>query len=160
MTPRQLLTSNRQDWQTPKPLFDKLNAVFHCELDPCTSHDNPLGCKYFITEMQNSLDKPWMFNAFMNPPYKDIKKWVIKAYEESVKHQTTNVCLITAKVDTAIWHEVIYPHAVGICYKRKRICFGPTFTPSTFPSAIVVFGPNKLSRKQRACLRSLGHVEK
>jgi hypothetical protein len=26
--------------------------------------------------------------CWMNPPYKDVKKWIIKAYNESIKHNS------------------------------------------------------------------------
>ena len=69
VTPRQILTSSRQDWRTPKPLFDRLDEAFHFGLDPCTSEDNPLGTGEFYTATDNGLARPWRSNAFVNPPY-------------------------------------------------------------------------------------------
>lgn len=41
----------------------------------------------------------------MNPPYKTMKEWIKKAYEESRKDNTTVVCLIPARTNTKWWHQ-------------------------------------------------------
>lgn len=159
MTPRQLLTSTRQDYLTPKAgLFDKLQAAFNIELDPCTSHDNPLGTKYFITENQDALQHKWMFDFFMNPPYKNLEPWVRYAYRQTVENHVTGVCLITAKTETRIWHEIIWPKARALCFVKKRLKFGPVNKPATFPSVVAVFGPNEITPEQMKCLEGIGRV--
>ena len=35
-----MFSSQRDDWETPQDLFDKLNAEFNFTLDPCASNDN------------------------------------------------------------------------------------------------------------------------
>ena len=33
-------TSNKDDWETPQQLFDKLNLVYNFTLDPCATNEN------------------------------------------------------------------------------------------------------------------------
>jgi DNA N-6-adenine-methyltransferase (Dam) len=56
-----LYSSNQEDYQTPKWLYDKLNEEFHFDLDPCTSPVNLLGTKYFMTKQIDGLAASWHF---------------------------------------------------------------------------------------------------
>ena len=42
-------------------LYDRLDAVFFFELDPCSTEDNPLGTKYFYTKEMDGLAQDWSF---------------------------------------------------------------------------------------------------
>ena len=56
-------------WQTPKSLYNRLDEEFFFEVDLCASDKNSLHPKYF-TEQNSCLDKDWHFRSgFMNPPY-------------------------------------------------------------------------------------------
>jgi site-specific DNA-methyltransferase (adenine-specific) len=54
-----LYSSNSAEYLTPKYLFDQLNKEFLFDLDPCTTEDNPLGTKYFMTKEINGLAQSW-----------------------------------------------------------------------------------------------------
>ena len=47
MNTKALMTSNRNDWETPWKSFDELNNEFHFTLDPCASDTNHKCDKYF-----------------------------------------------------------------------------------------------------------------
>lgn len=158
VTPRQILTSSRQDWRTPKPLFDRLNEAFHFGLDPCTGQDNPLGTAEFYTEVDDGLPRSWRSNAFVNPPYDRQRPFVQKAKAESDVNGTTNVCLIPARTDTRLWHEVVFAHAAVICFVKGRLRFSASENASTFPSALVVFTNSALDDCQHAALKEFGRV--
>jgi site-specific DNA-methyltransferase (adenine-specific) len=155
-TPSQILTSNRQDWRTPRQLFDVLDTVFQFRLDPCTSPDNPLGTAEFYTEADDGLSRPWPRNAFINPPYRRQRPFVEKARAESNANGTTNVCLIPARTDTKLWHEVVFPHASAVCFVKGRLSFSNSRNSSTFPSALVVFG--HMSERRYGTLERFGRV--
>ena len=54
MTPPQLLTSKKQDWETPAKMFESLDAVFHFDIDIAASEQNSkTNC--FIDEACNAL---------------------------------------------------------------------------------------------------------
>ena len=117
-------SSKSNEWYTPQYLFDELNEKYQFTLDPCASHENAKCDKYFTIE-DDGLTKDWSKDiVFMNPPYgRNIKHWIKKAYEESVKGATV-VCLIPARTDTTYWHDYIFNNAYNIKFLKGRIKFG------------------------------------
>ena len=145
MMNKELFTSNKQNWETPKELFDKLNSEFNFELDAAASDENHK-CENYFTEEQNALEQDWSkYNSiFINPPY-DSKlqtDFLKKAYETNKKHGTTIVLLIPSRTDTARWHEYIFDKA-DVRFLRGRIKFEvdgvPHKDPAPFPSAIIIY---------------------
>ena len=95
-------SSETNEWATPKKVFDELDDEFSFMLDPCATKENAKTEKFFTIE-DDGLSQEWTDTTFMNPPYgREIKKWVKKAYEESLKG-TVVVCLIPARTDTTYW---------------------------------------------------------
>lgn len=72
----------------------------------------------------------------MNPPYKDMKKFIQKAYSE--RNNAVTVCLIPARTNTKWWHDY--------CMKGEVyfICGRPKFKGCIHgmpqPLAFVIFG--------------------
>lgn len=65
---------------TPRWLVEQLNPVYPT-LDPCTTAENPLGCEFFFTEVDDATDRVWHHGgavqwAFVNPPYADLEQWM------------------------------------------------------------------------------------
>jgi hypothetical protein len=60
-------------WQTPQWLYDKLDAEFHFDFDPCPIHATFDG-----------LCAPWGKSNFINPPYNRVDKprFIQRAYDE------------------------------------------------------------------------------
>lgn len=130
-------SSKTDEWSTPQYLFDKLNAEFFFNLDPCATKENAK-CERFFTKEDNGLSKDWSgLRVFMNPPYgKQIRKWVQKAKESNA----TVVCLLPARTDTFWWHE--YVMGAEVRFIRGRLKFGGSENEAPFPSAIVIFRPD------------------
>lgn len=42
-----LFSSASVEWATPQALFDKLDAEFHFDLDPCSTHENAKCAEHF-----------------------------------------------------------------------------------------------------------------
>ena len=53
-----LFSSKSDEWETPIDIFNKLNAEFHFDLDPCSTDSNHKCDKYFTKEI-NGLSKNW-----------------------------------------------------------------------------------------------------
>jgi site-specific DNA-methyltransferase (adenine-specific) len=89
------------NWATPKEVYDKLDAEFHFDFDPCPLH-------YKI----DGLLCEWGKRNFINPPYsRKLKEGFIrKAFEESKKGAIC-VLLLPVSTSTKIFHEIIYPNA-------------------------------------------------
>ena len=132
-------SSKSNEWTTPQYLFDELNDEFNFTLDPCATDENAKCSKYFTIE-DDGLSKDWSNDVvFMNPPYgREIKKWIKKAYEESLNGATV-VCLIPARTDTTYWHDFIFGKANDIRFLRGRLKFGNSKNSAPFPSAIVIY---------------------
>ncbi|WP_447550140.1 phage N-6-adenine-methyltransferase [Staphylococcus haemolyticus] len=132
-------SSKSNEWTTPQYLFDELNDEFNFTLDPCATDENAKCSKYFTIE-DDGLSKDWSNDVvFMNPPYgREIKHWIKKAYEESLKGATV-VCLIPARTDTTYWHDFIFDKADDIRFLKGRLKFGNGKNSAPFPSAIVVY---------------------
>lgn len=132
-------SSKSNEWTTPQYLFDELNDEFNFTLDPCATDENAKCSKYFTIE-DDGLSKDWSNDVvFMNPPYgREIKKWIKKAYEESLNGATV-VCLIPARTDTTYWHDFIFDKADDIRFLRGRLKFGNSKNSAPFPSAIVIY---------------------
>lgn len=131
--------SNNQEYETPENLFKVLNDEFHFTLDVCANDKNHKVLDYF-TEQDNALEQDWKGVCWMNPPYKDMKNWVIKAYNESVKNNAIIVCLIPARTNTVWWHE--YCNKGEIRFIKGRPKFKGCKYGLPQPLAIVVFGKN------------------
>lgn len=137
-----LHTSKKQDWVTPDWLFKTLDDEFHFTLDAAASERNAK-CEKYYTEADDGLKQKWVGIVWCNPPYnKAIKKWVKKAYEESLTG-TTVVMLIPARTETDYWHNYIFGKAeIRFIHGRVRFLYedGAESRNAPFPSAVVVFG--------------------
>lgn len=137
MLNRGLMSSNTDEWATPKIFFEELNKEFNFTLDPCATNENHKCNKYFTKE-DNGLLKSWNGEkVFCNPPYgKVISKWVEKAYEEN-KKGTFIVMLLPARTDTKWFHNYIY-NKHEIRFIKGRLKFNDGKQSAPFPSMIVI----------------------
>ena len=129
-------SSETDMWSTPQNFFDQYNSVYNFDIDVCATAENAKCAKYFDKEV-NGLEQEWEGNCWMNPPYgREIKHWMKKAYESSLKGATV-VCLVPARTDTEWWHN--YALKGEIEFIRGRLKFGDAKNSAPFPSAVVVF---------------------
>jgi phage N-6-adenine-methyltransferase len=135
-----LMSSATPEWETPKALFNALNAEFGpFELDVCATKANakvPL----FYSKVEDGLAKPWgTYRCWMNPPYgREIGRWVAKA-RQTGKAGGLVCCLLPARTDTRWWHDNIEGKATVVRFLKGRIRFSGA-GPAPFPSCVVVFG--------------------
>ncbi|ELN2736581.1 phage N-6-adenine-methyltransferase [Pluralibacter gergoviae] len=101
----------RNLWQTPRPLFEALNAEFSFVLDAAASAENAL-CRRYITEQEDTLTTPWADfmtipgYAWLNPPYSNILPFVQKAAAE-IDSQIGTVMLVPADTSVGWFREAI-----------------------------------------------------
>ncbi len=128
-----------QEWETPDNIFVPLNREFLFTLDPCATPENKKCSQYFTIE-DNGLTKCWnKATVFMNPPYKDVGKWVKKAFYESRKGALV-VCLIPARTNTAWWHDYCMSGEIRFVRGRPKFIGAKHGFPQ--PLAIVIFRPS------------------
>lgn len=53
-----LMKSKTDNWETPQPLFDRLNRIFGFEIDACADEHNHKCEKYFTVE-DDGLSQNW-----------------------------------------------------------------------------------------------------
>ncbi len=175
MTSKAMFSSNSSDWETPPEIFEPLDEVFQFTLDPCATKKSAK-CRTFYTIKEDGLKQSWKDEStFVNPPYGNaIDKWVLKSYVTLTESKgSLVVMLIAARTETKRWQTMILPNARAICFLKKRVKFwlyGKPFQvlnvltgkirggSPAFPSAIIVFGSKKLTKKERVVLWSLGYL--
>lgn len=53
-----MMSSNRDDWETPQWLFDQVDAIWHFDLDVASSHENAK-CVNHFTKEDDCLKQSW-----------------------------------------------------------------------------------------------------
>ena len=130
--------STKDDWETPQPFFDELDAEFGFTWDVC-AHPWNAKCVDFFTPEQDAFNFPWHGVCWMNPPYgRGISDWMFKAFHEAQEGATV-VCLVPARTDTGWWHD--YAMRGEIRFIRGRLRFSGSKINAPFPSAVVIFRP-------------------
>jgi site-specific DNA-methyltransferase (adenine-specific) len=139
-----LFTSTKNDWETPKDLFERLNSKYHFAFDLAASSTNHK-CDRYFTEHDDALSQDWTAikgPLFLNPPYgRNLRQWVEKACKTASTTNLTIVLLIPARTDTSYWHDFIFGKA-KVEFIRGRLKFEVNGIPSNsapFPSAIVIY---------------------
>jgi phage N-6-adenine-methyltransferase len=135
-----LFTSRTEEWETPRYVFESLDAEFHFQVDVCATSENAK-CKVYFDKQVDGLEREWSpFRCWMNPPYgKNISKWMKKAYEESQRGALV-VCLVPCRTDTRWWHDWAMK-AAEIRLVSGRISFGDKKQSAPFPSCVVIYFP-------------------
>lgn len=148
---RALLSTGKDDWETPKDFYEKLDDEFRFTLDPCCTHENAK-CEKHYTKDDDGLSRDWGGEVvFCNPPYSkkgNQDAWVKKCYTESLKPNTTVVALLPTRTDTNRFHDYILGKA-EIRFIKGRLVFevdGKPLIgkngkpqPAPFPSMICVW---------------------
>lgn len=147
-----LFSSGKDDWQTPHDFFKKYDDIYHFILDAAADSGNHK-CDAWLGpdgEAEDALAVDWLpylkkGNIWLNPPYsrKLQKEFVLKAQRVARAQDTRDtcnqvVCLLPARTDTKLFHEVIQPWG-AIDFIKGRIKFVGAEHGAPFPSMIVVF---------------------
>ena len=120
-------SSKSNDWKTPKETYKELNDEFKFDFDPCPSPRSDW----------DGLKINWKERNFVNPPYKYLKDWIKKSFEEYKKGKLI-VLLIPSRTDTIAFHKYIYPYA-ELRFLKGRLKFNDGKVSAPFPSVVVIF---------------------
>lgn len=149
-TRKTMFSKDSDEWETPQEFFDKLNKEFEFTLDPCSTDDNHK-CEKYYTKENDGLSKSWVNEVvFVNPPYSKTKDWLKKAYEETrnIFSDTIVAMLIPSRTDTKYFHDYCLK-ADEIRFIKGRLKFGNQKNSAPFPSMVVVFYANNLTKVKR-----------
>ena len=114
------------NWATPKDLYDKLDAEFNFDFDPCPLNSSVDGL---------DEDLSWGKSNFVNPPYSLKLKtdFVKRAVKEKHKGNTC-ILLLPVSTSTKLFHEDILPNADDIRFLKGRVKFIGTNTKGVLVS--------------------------
>lgn len=132
------------NYETPRYIFEKLNKKFNFVFDLAASSQNTK-CPKFFSKSDDSLSQDWTScgEGFLwcNPPYRAIKPWVRKAWEEMQKG--AKICmLIPTSLGSTYWHLYIINKVPAIYFFNGRIKFIKNGKPQENPpqdNALVIF---------------------
>jgi hypothetical protein len=115
-----MLKSQRDDYGTPKDLFDALDAEFGpFDLDPCGQREHHYsawkiesrGGGFYdgSTEAMDGLVQPWYGKVFMNPPQgRGMLKWIERAVGQVELGNAELACgLLPVRTDTKWWQDYV-----------------------------------------------------
>jgi hypothetical protein len=132
--------SQSDNWATPQEFYNRLNSIYHFDLDAAASSTNKKCDKWYgldhpDADRRDGLTVDWDGDVvWLNPPYgRVIGHWLKKAHEESANR--TVVLLLPARTDTHWFHNYCTPHR--ITFLRGRLKFGDAIHAAPFPSMIV-----------------------
>lgn len=133
----------RDEWRTPRTLFDRLNAEFSFELDAAASKENAL-CQFFMTRKDDALSNEWNVPTFCNPPYSrgagGTLKWCQHAFEQAQENLVPVVLLVQGDTSTK-YRAFAMQHASEIRDLCHRVKFEGAKGSPPFPTAIYIFRP-------------------
>ena len=155
-----IFSTGKDDWGTPKLLFDKLHYEFNFCVDVCAESDNALLDQY-VDEYHDALKCNWgdyctrvhaasryyIHNFFMNPPYSNVAAFIERMAKESIDNKHNRyVALVASRTDTKWFHEWVLPFASEIRFIKGRLTFAGAESTAPFPSLIVVYNTATSSR--------------
>jgi phage N-6-adenine-methyltransferase len=125
--------------ELPLHRASQYDAEFHSTVDVAADAQNTK-CPRYYTIHEDGLAQDWSGEVvWCNPPWRDIERWVKKAYQESLRG-TVTVMLLPCRTDTHWWHDYIEPHA-EVRWIRGRIKFEGHDDKVPFAVAAFVFRP-------------------
>ncbi len=126
----------RDDWQTPQWLFDKLNKQYDFRLDCCASVENKK-CEFWEDDfldrnLNNDINTGWM-----NPPFSK----ALHMFDHFFEIIKRGVCIYRCdNMETKIWQDIILKHATWVFIPKGRWSYeGKEGKGSRFPSALIGF---------------------
>lgn len=135
-------------YSTPIKLFNVINQEFNFNLDVCALPENAKCQNYFTPEI-DGLKQNWTGVCWMNPPFnKELKKWIIKARDESLKRGSIVCCLIPVRSNTVWWKDVC--KNAEIRFIIGEVNFNDLERGLWLPMCLMIFGTNK--KGQFSCI--------
>ena len=138
----------RDNWETPKWLFDKLDSQYWFGFDCCASEKNRK-CVAFSKDFLKEDDREGLV-CWMNPPFSKIKEMFQHFFKVVRKGIAIYRC---DNMETKVWQEGILKNASWIFIPNKRIAYeGNIGKGSRFPSALIGFNVEPIKNMEGVTL--------
>ena len=130
--------SRSDEWGTDKLLFEHLNELYRFNLDVAATRKNHL-CKRYFTLKSDALKQPdWKGMCWLNPPFS-----IARPFFEQARFYRVVAIYKACNLETALWQDVIFPHAVWVCFIRGRTEYiKPTKNKNGVPFGSALIGFN------------------
>jgi phage N-6-adenine-methyltransferase len=141
--------TRRDDWGTPKDLFESLNNVFNFAVDLAADANNTLCPDYCSKEEDDNgffdcsskvfehLVDRW---CWCNPPYGESKNSLAHWITEISERVPKTLVLIPSATGNKWWHTVVWPKAKFIIFIRGRLQFEGAPQVAQFDSVLLALG--------------------
>jgi len=142
---------SRDDWETPKPLFDKLNKQYKFRYDCCASRKNSK-CQFYSNNFLFTFKCNGM--AWMNPPFSKADFMFSHFFKVIKKGIAIYRC---DNLETKVWQDFILNNADWIFIPKGRISYEHNKRLSKgarFPRALIGIGvdpPKNIGGKVLFC---------
>lgn len=105
------------EWYTPPWIIDALGPF---DLDPCAPSERFYTANRSYTKQMDGLNQLWSGRVWLNPPYSNP---LIGLFLRKLVLHGNGIALVFNRMDTALWHDVIFPSASAIRILRGRLKF-------------------------------------
>lgn len=127
----------RDVWETPSWIFEKLKKQFKFNFDCCASNENAK-CFHYTKDFLSIKDMEEM--SWMNPPFSKASEM----FEHFFKVIRRGVAIYRCdNMESKVWQEIILKNADWIFIPNKRVAYewkGNKQASPRFPSALIGIG--------------------
>lgn len=128
-------TPERDDWRTPRDLFNELNKHYSFTFDCCADANNHL-CAKWSSDFANERVDMSQHVCWMNPPFSKAHEM----FDVFIQKELCGVCIYRCdNLETALWQKIL-KHASWVYFIEGRVNYeGKVGKGSRFPSALIGF---------------------
>lgn len=120
--------SGDNEWFTPKEYIDAVKAVMgSIDLDPasCQIANTVVQAAKYYTILDDGLNKDWIGNVFLNPPYAQplIDNFSNKLISEITSQNINQAIVLVNNATETKWFQLLASKSSAICFPKSRIKF-------------------------------------
>ena len=138
---------SKDDYGTPSDEISLAKCIFggYIYLDPCASVESS---EHFAIinypPKTDGLLHRWFDKAYLNPPYKELRRWTEKGRTEvGVGNCREQLWLVPGRALDTRWWKCLMEFCQLVAFKDRRIKFVGAKYGAMFPSALCYCGPNE-----------------
>ncbi len=139
---------NKNNWETPMWLFNRLHAVFNFTIDGASDGFNNLLPNHRTKDRPLDSSDIRLSSIFINPPFNCLIPFLDMYLDELA---FLGCFLLPFRPETKIWHKYIWPKATIFVFNRRIQYIHPEtkkeIKGASFPSCLAIFGTAKYDKK-------------
>jgi hypothetical protein len=140
------ITVEKDSWSTPQHLVEWTRATLNWspfDFDPCCTKLTAKAPHYITPETGDGLVDAWSGSTvWLNPPYSNQGKWLLRAAEEATRYNRKIAALVLPSFDAAYFRGAAWTVAREIWLLEGRIAFEQDGIPrpgGTVKNCIIVY---------------------